>query len=57
LTAGLIIFAATYVLIAVQRLPFVHLNRPAAGLLGAVAMVAAGVLTPAQAYAARGETR
>jgi Na+/H+ antiporter NhaD/arsenite permease-like protein len=39
-------------LIAVQRLPFVHLNRPAAGLLGAVAMVAAGVLTPAQAYAA-----
>ncbi|HET7252095.1 MAG TPA: anion transporter [Gemmatimonadales bacterium] len=45
-------FAATYVLIAVQRLPFVHLNRPAAGLLGAVAMVAAGVLTPAQAYAA-----
>lgn len=52
MTAGLIIFAATYVLIAVQRLPFVHLNRPAAGLLGAVAMVAAGVLTPAQAYAA-----
>ena len=35
-----------------QRLPFVHLNRPAAGLLGAVAMVAGGVLTPAQAYAA-----
>lgn len=52
MTAGLIIFAATYVLIAVQRLPFVHLNRPAAGLLGAVAMVAAGVLTPQQAYAA-----
>lgn len=52
MTAGLVIFAATYVLIAVQRLPFVHLNRPAAGLLGAVAMVAAGVLTPAQAYAA-----
>jgi len=52
LTAGLIIFAATYVLIAVQRLPFVHLNRPAAGLLGAVAMVVFGVLTPQQAYAA-----
>ncbi len=52
MTAGLVIFAATYVLIAVQRLPFVHLNRPAAGLLGAVAMVAAGVLTPQQAYAA-----
>ncbi len=50
--AGLAIFAATYILIAVQRLPFVHLNRPAASLVGAVAMVVAGVLTPQQAYAA-----
>ncbi|HEY6060556.1 MAG TPA: anion transporter [Gemmatimonadales bacterium] len=50
--AGLVIFAATYLLIAVQRLPFIHLNRPAASLLGAVAMVVAGVLTPQQAYAA-----
>jgi Na+/H+ antiporter NhaD/arsenite permease-like protein len=50
--AGLVIFAVTYVLIAVQRLPFVHLNRPAASLVGAVAMVVAGVLTPQQAYAA-----
>jgi len=39
LTTGLLIFAATYLLIAIQRLPFVHLNRPAASLLGAVAMV------------------
>ncbi len=52
MTAGLIIFAATYVLIAVQRLPFIHLNRPAASLLGAVAMVVSGVLTLPQAYAA-----
>ena len=52
MTAGLIIFAATYVLIAVQRLPFVHLNRPAASLLGAVAMVVFGVLTLHDAYAA-----
>lgn len=52
MTVGLIIFAATYVLIAVQRLPFVHLNRPAASLLGAVAMVVFGVLTLPQAYAA-----
>jgi Na+/H+ antiporter NhaD/arsenite permease-like protein len=52
MTVGLIIFAATYVLIAVQRLPFVHLNRPAASLLGAVAMVVFGVLTLSQAYAA-----
>jgi Na+/H+ antiporter NhaD/arsenite permease-like protein len=50
--AGLAIFAATYFLIAVQRLPFIHLNRPAASLVGAVAMVVAGVLTPQQAYAA-----
>jgi Na+/H+ antiporter NhaD/arsenite permease-like protein len=48
----LIIFAATYVLIAVQRLPFLHLNRPAASLIGAVAMVAFGVITLPQAYAA-----
>ena len=46
---GLLIFTATYLLIAVQRLPFVHLNRPAASLLGAVAMVVFGVLTPEQA--------
>src|SRR5881296_3598631 len=52
MTTGLIIFAATYFLIAVQRLPFVHLNRPAASLLGAVAMVVSGVLTLPQAYAA-----
>ena len=35
MTTGLLIFALTYLLIAVQRLPFVRLNRPAAGLLGA----------------------
>jgi len=51
-TAGLVIFAATYLLIAVQRLPFIHLNRPTASLLGAVAMVVFGVLTLEQAYAA-----
>ena len=49
---GLLIFAATYILIAVQRLPFVHLNRPAASLLGAVAMVLFGVLSLDEAYAA-----
>ena len=52
MTTGLLIFAATYLLIAVQRLPFVHLNRPAASLLGAVAMVALGVLPLPDAYAA-----
>ena len=52
MTAGLLIFALTYLLIAVQRLPFVHLNRPAASLLGAVAMVVCGVLSLPDAYAA-----
>src|SRR6266704_2367687 len=52
MTTGLLIFAATYFLIAVQRLPFVHLNRPAAGLVGAVAMVVFGVLPLEDAYAA-----
>ena len=51
-TAGLLIFALTYLLIAVQRLPFVHLNRPAASLVGAVAMVVFGVLPLPEAYAA-----
>jgi Na+/H+ antiporter NhaD/arsenite permease-like protein len=51
-TVGLVIFAVTYLLIAVQRLPFVHLNRPAASLLGAVAMVVCGVLSLPEAYAA-----
>src|SRR5881394_4609988 len=52
MTTGLLIFALTYLLIAVQRLPFVHLNRPAASLLGAVAMVVCGVLSLPDAYAA-----
>src|SRR2546430_10852890 len=52
MTTGLIIFGVTYLLIAVQRLPFVHLNRPAASLLGAVAMVVCGVLSLPDAYAA-----
>src|SRR5881396_3663954 len=51
-TAGLFIFGVTYLFIAVQRLPFVHLNRPAASLLGAVAMVVCGVLPLVDAYAA-----
>src|SRR5881394_191454 len=52
MTTGLLIFALTYLLIAVQRLPFVYLNRPAASLLGAVAMVVCGVLSLPDAYAA-----
>ncbi|HMO64611.1 MAG TPA: SLC13 family permease [Verrucomicrobiota bacterium] len=46
------IFAFTYVLISGRRLKVLPLNRPAAALLGAVLMVATGVLAPADAYRA-----
>lgn len=49
--AAVIIFSLTYVAIAVGRLPFVHVDRPAAALCGAVAMVAGGVITLSEAYA------
>ena len=52
MAAGLIIFTVTYALIAVQRLPGIRLNRPAASLVGAVAMVVFGVLPLRDAYAA-----
>jgi Na+/H+ antiporter NhaD/arsenite permease-like protein len=51
-TVALVIFAVTYAAVATQRLPFVLVDRPGASLTGAVAMVAAGVLTVDQAYAA-----
>jgi Na+/H+ antiporter NhaD/arsenite permease-like protein len=46
------ILIATYLLIAVQQLPGLRLNRPAASLLGAVAMVTIGGLPMREAYAA-----
>lgn len=46
------VFAVTYVLIAGRRLSLLHIGRPAGALLGAVAMVLLGALTPAEAYAA-----
>ncbi|MGH7648241.1 MAG: SLC13 family permease [Gemmatimonadaceae bacterium] len=48
----LAIFVVTYVLIAAQQVPGVRLNRPAASLLGAVAMVVLGGLPTRDAYAA-----
>jgi hypothetical protein len=39
---SLLIFLATYFFIAVQRVRWLHLNRPAAALLGAVGMVTLG---------------
>lgn len=47
-----IIFGVTYILISGRQLKILPLNRPAAALLGAVLMVATGVLTPERAYRA-----
>jgi Na+/H+ antiporter NhaD/arsenite permease-like protein len=44
------IFGFTYLLISGRRLKVLPLNRPAAALLGAVLMVACGVMTPEQVY-------
>ena len=46
------IFAITYVLISGRQLKILPLNRPAAALLGAVLMIATGVITPERAYRA-----
>jgi Na+/H+ antiporter NhaD/arsenite permease-like protein len=51
-TLALAIFVVTYVAIAGLRLPYVLVDRPAAALIGAVAMVAFGVLSVDEAYAA-----
>jgi Na+/H+ antiporter NhaD/arsenite permease-like protein len=44
------IFCVTYLLISGRRLKILPLNRPASALLGAVLMVACGILTPEQDY-------
>ena len=50
--AATVIFGITYVLISGRQLKILHLNRPAAALLGAVLMVSIGVMTPERAYRA-----
>ena len=45
------VFLLTYALIASRRLAILPIGRPAGALLGAVLMVALGVLTPARALA------
>lgn len=51
------IFALTYVAVAAGRFPLLSVDRPAAALLGAVLMVAAGVLGPDEAgRAVNGDT-
>ncbi len=54
---GVLIFAVTYVLISARRLGWLRFDRPAGALLGAVACVLFGVLTPSAAVdAVDGET-
>ena len=50
--AGLLIFILVYLMISARRLDWLGLDRPSAALLGAVACVATGALTPHQAMAA-----
>lgn len=52
MTAALVVFAFTYVLIAAPRLRILPLDRPAGALLGACLVVSFGILTPAKALAA-----
>jgi Na+/H+ antiporter NhaD/arsenite permease-like protein len=49
---ALIIFVLTYIIIGIQNIPKMHINRPAGALLGAVAMVLFGVINLKEAYAA-----
>lgn len=49
---ALLIFGATYLLIAGRRLSWLGLDRPAGVFVGAVVAVAAGVLSPAEAIRA-----
>ncbi len=46
------IFVITYILISGRQLKILPLNRPAAALLGAVLMIATGVVAPERAYRA-----
>ncbi len=47
---AIVIFGFTYLLISGRRLKILPLNRPAAALLGAVLMVACGIMTPERVY-------
>ena len=49
---ALIIFIITYILIGLRQIPHLHIDRPAGALVGAVLMVALGVLSLGQAFSA-----
>ncbi len=48
----ILIFIATYVVVAIGRVPGLRLDRAGAALIGAALMVATGALAPAEAYRA-----
>lgn len=50
--AATIIFIATYLALAIGRLPGLRVDRTGAAIIGASLMVASGALTPDEAYAA-----
>ncbi|GBD50679.1 SLC13 family permease [Methylopila sp. Yamaguchi] len=50
--AAVLVFVATYGVVAFGRAPFVRIDRAGAALAGGAAMVALGVLTPEAAFAA-----
>lgn len=52
MTAALLIFAATYAVIALGHVPWLRIDRTGAALLGASMTVASGVLTPGEAWRA-----
>jgi len=52
MSPAIIIFIITYILIGIQNIPGIHINRTAGALLGAVAMVFFGVISVKEAYVA-----
>ncbi|MDE3164455.1 MAG: anion transporter [Acidobacteriota bacterium] len=50
--APILIFAATYLVLAIGRLPFFRVDRTGAAIIGASLMLASGTLTAREAYAA-----
>src|SRR5246127_1194015 len=52
LVAAVAIFIATYVVIAIGKIPVYHIDRAGAALLGGSLMIGAGVLSTEEAYRA-----
>jgi len=52
LLAPILIFGATYLVLAIGRLPWTRVDRTGAAIIGAALMLASGTLTPQEAYAA-----